>query len=136
MSELELFKGKPGPGRPKGSKSRWTLRREAAAKLALENPGESPLDFLLSIMRDEDIELGVRIDCAKACMPAMHPRLQAIKVQDERKPEIDFTPDQLYGELINILLQSGAINPALLTPVNPPKLIEATAEDVTEDESL
>jgi hypothetical protein len=59
-----------GAGRKPGSVSRFDAE---ARQRALA--GETPLDFLLSIMRDENEEKRVRIDVAKAAAPYCHSRL-------------------------------------------------------------
>jgi hypothetical protein len=63
--------GRPGPGRPKGSRSRMTMaQREACAKT-----GVTPLEFLLSIMRDPAQPLTDRITAAHHCLPYLHAKL-------------------------------------------------------------
>ena len=48
-------------GRKRGSLNKKTILRAQTA----ENSGLSPLEFLLSVVRDETIEIGVRLDAAK-----------------------------------------------------------------------
>src|SRR5262245_2416288 len=70
-------KGQSGnpAGRPKGALDKITqLQRKAA----LES-GQSPLDYLLSIMRDENQSITVRLDAAKAAAPYLHPKLTAVE---------------------------------------------------------
>ncbi len=59
-----------GAGRPKGSKITRTV--ELADRIA--GQGISPLEYVMSIMRDERQPAGLRFECAKAAMPYMHPR--------------------------------------------------------------
>jgi len=40
----------------------------------------SPLDFLLTAMRDDEREFNVRLDAAKAAAPYLHARLSAVEV--------------------------------------------------------
>jgi hypothetical protein len=61
---------RPGAGRKKNGSNRLT---EEAVKKATET-GELPLDFLLRMMRDIQLENDKRIDCAKAAAPYLHPR--------------------------------------------------------------
>lgn len=63
---------RPGAGRPRGSKAKKTKLLLAAAEA-----GELPVDFLLRVMRDESVDAMVRLDCAKAAAPYLHPRLAA-----------------------------------------------------------
>jgi hypothetical protein len=60
-----------GSGRKAGTanaKSREIANRSAEA-------GLTPLEYLLSVMRDESGEEAKRIDAAKAAAPYIHPRL-------------------------------------------------------------
>jgi hypothetical protein len=66
---------RPGSGRKKGSANRKT--REIADR-AIEE-GTSPLEYMLSVMRDEGAESGRRDDMAKAAAPYVHPRLAAVE---------------------------------------------------------
>lgn len=70
---------KPGErrgGRKEGAANKRT--REIADKAAEE--GLTPLEYLLSVFRDEEEERAVRIDAAKAAAPYIHPRLQSTTV--------------------------------------------------------
>jgi hypothetical protein len=65
---------RPGAGRKKGVPNKKT-----AAKLkAVEESGLTPLDFMLNVMRDEDKELGPRLDAAKNAAQYVHPKLQPV----------------------------------------------------------
>ena len=66
--------GTPGPGRPKGVANKVTLKREKAIAAS----GLTPLDYMLSVLRDEDNALDVRLDAAKCAAPYCHPRLATI----------------------------------------------------------
>jgi hypothetical protein len=63
----------PG-GRPKGSKNKRTLLQEEHRA-----NGELPVDFMLRLMRDKTLQTNVRLDCAKAVAPYVHPRLNAVE---------------------------------------------------------
>ena len=64
---------RPGAGRKKHGHNKLT--QEAVAKA---NDGLSPLDFLLSVLRDDTNEKPVRIDAAKAAAPYVHAKLQPV----------------------------------------------------------
>lgn len=66
---------RPGAGRPKSAIT--TRARELAAD-ALN--GLTPLDYLLSIMRNEAGDPESRLEAAKAAAPYVHPRLQAVEM--------------------------------------------------------
>jgi hypothetical protein len=71
-----------GAGRKPGAITRAT--REIAEK-ALE--GLTPLDFMLSIMRDEANETGQRFEAAKAAAPYVHAKLANV----DAKLDVDGT---------------------------------------------
>jgi len=75
-----------GAGRPKGSKDKLlTLVANRPANV-------SPIDFLLSIMRDESQPMKVRLRVAARLLPYFHPKLKATAIQTETKsrPKITF----------------------------------------------
>ena len=65
---------RPGAGRPRGRRSGKTSERLAA----IEAAGITPLDYLLTTMRNEELEKAVRLDAAKAAAPYVHPKLANI----------------------------------------------------------
>jgi len=67
---------RPNSGRPKGGANR--LNQEAREKALAD--GISPLDYLLGVMRNPEMDLEKRIDAAKAAAPYVHARLQATTV--------------------------------------------------------
>jgi hypothetical protein len=69
-----MAKGRKTGGRQAGTPNKVT----AAARAAAEASGVMPLDYLLSIMRDESRDLAVRLEAAKAAAPYVHPRLAAV----------------------------------------------------------
>jgi succinate dehydrogenase/fumarate reductase-like Fe-S protein len=75
---------------------------EAARKKALEK-GISPLDYLLSVMRDAKIDRSARVDAAKAAAPYVHARLSSVDVKNSDgslKPEP--VQDGVLGALARI----------------------------------
>ena len=78
---------KPGErrgGRQKGAANKRT--REIADKAVAE--GLTPLEYLLSVLRDEAVDRAVRLDAAKAAAPYIHPRLATETVKHEGSVEI------------------------------------------------
>jgi hypothetical protein len=65
-----------GKGRPKGVPNKATARREAMIAAG----GETPLDYLLSVMRNDSATVAERTDAAKAAAPYVHPRLSSIEL--------------------------------------------------------
>jgi len=66
---------RPGAGRKPGSAN--TRTREIADKAIAE--GITPLEYMLSVLRDEDADKLVRFEAAKAAAPYVHPKLAAIE---------------------------------------------------------
>jgi hypothetical protein len=66
---------RPGAGRKVGSATKKT--RELADKVIAS--GLTPLEFMLSVMRDEGAERAERLDMAKAAAPYIHPRLSNVE---------------------------------------------------------
>jgi hypothetical protein len=67
----------PGAGRPKGSRNKRTL--ELQQRVA--QSGLTPLDYMLSIVRDEKREDAIRLEAAKSAAPYVHPRLNSIELK-------------------------------------------------------
>ena len=42
--------------------------------------GDTPLDFLLNLMRSDETDLGVRVLSARSAAPYVHPRLSTVTV--------------------------------------------------------
>lgn len=76
---------RPGSGRKPGSATKRT--REIADK-AMQD-GVTPLEYMLSVMRDVSADEAKRLDAAKAAAPYVHPRLTTIEavVDDKRSYE-------------------------------------------------
>ena len=63
-----------GAGRKPGSATRKT--REIADAAA--DTGITPLEYMLSLLRDKDLAGAERFEAAKAAAPYMHPRLSSL----------------------------------------------------------
>ena len=64
-----------GAGRPKGQRNVRTAEQAAA----IEASGLTPLDYLMSVVRDIAAAKDERIDAAKAAAPYVHPKLSSIE---------------------------------------------------------
>lgn len=62
---------RPGAGRKQGAPNKAT----AARQKAVEKSGLTPLDYMLSIMRDTKLKTEDRFEAAKAAAPYVHPKL-------------------------------------------------------------
>lgn len=73
----------PGPGRPKGVPNKVTIKR--AAEIAAS--GLTPLDYMLSILRDEKQSQEDRFAAAEKAAPYCHAKLAAMTLSgDENAP--------------------------------------------------
>ena len=81
-------------GRKKGSLNKVTSEMKAAIAAS----GETPLDYMLRIMRDEAAESTRRDEMAKAAAPYLHPRLSSVEHTgdtEEFRKAADMTDDEL-----------------------------------------
>ena len=86
---------RPGAGRPQGMRNKKTMEQITA----VQESGETPLDFLLRIMRDDSADEAKRIDCAKAAAQYVHPKLSAVdaNIGDPEGNPLPPTVIQLVG---------------------------------------
>lgn len=66
-----------GAGRKAGSK----MTRTVEIALEAAKAGQTPLEYLLSIMRNELEEKPIRLDAAKSAAPYIHPRLSSVEAK-------------------------------------------------------
>ncbi len=67
---------RPGAGRKPNSKNKATVEREKA----ISESGLTPLEYMLSVLRDDAADEAARMEAAKAAAPYVHPRLQATEL--------------------------------------------------------
>lgn len=65
-----------GAGRPKGARNKKT----EALQLALAATGTTPLEYILSVMRDPDIDKKERLTAAIAAAPYVHAKLSSVEM--------------------------------------------------------
>jgi hypothetical protein len=70
---------RPGAGRKPGQATK--IDAEARAKAAAS--GETPLEYMLRVMRDDDADKSRRDDMAKAAASYVHARLSSTEVKSE-----------------------------------------------------
>lgn len=68
---------RPGAGRKPGKRSRKT----AELIKAVEAAGITPLDYMLSILRDETKTENIRLQAARDSAPYIHSKLQSLEVE-------------------------------------------------------
>lgn len=67
------------PGERRGGRQKGVPNKRTMAKVAeVEASGLTPLDYMLSVMRDAENDQDVRFEAAKAAGPYVHARLAAI----------------------------------------------------------
>ena len=72
-------------GRPKGiaktgGRKKGTPNKASSARAnAVAQSGQTPLDYMLGVMRDSAMPPDVRLDAAKSAAPYVHPKLSAIE---------------------------------------------------------
>jgi hypothetical protein len=71
---------RPGAGRPKGTRNKGPTKANLAAQVAKEAAaeGETPLTYMLRVMRDAQSDPKRRDEMARAAAPYMHSRLESV----------------------------------------------------------
>jgi len=76
-----------GAGRKANSVNRLTKESVEQAKAG----GLMPLDYMLSLLRDEGKDLSIRLDAAKSAAPYVHPKLAQIAHTGPNGGPVHFT---------------------------------------------
>jgi hypothetical protein len=76
-----------GAGRPRGRRSRKTEQRLDA----IESSGLTPLDYMLTILRDIAQDQAVRLDAAKSAAPYIHPKLATTTLKGDADAPVALT---------------------------------------------
>jgi hypothetical protein len=95
-------------GRKRGSRNKKTIAHEAALAAIAANPEMSPVEFLLSIVRNPDISPALRVTAAAHAakyihVPASKPSIEDMKVIDA----VETQPEKRSPELIEKLRRLG-----------------------------
>lgn len=77
-------------GRPKGSPNKATTERQAEVTAS----GLTPLDFMLTALRDETKDFGTRFEAAKAAAPYVHPKLSTVQMEATVHADVSDEPDE------------------------------------------
>lgn len=85
----------PGSGRVKGTPNRVTLEREKQ----IAQSGLTPLEYMLSILRDPSESKEVRMMAAKDAAPYVHPRLAQVESKSEVIVKKEVSADPITPEL-------------------------------------
>jgi hypothetical protein len=68
------------PGERRGGRKKGTRNKRTLAQIALAEGIQTPLDYMLEVMRDETADIDRRLEMAIAAAPYMHAKLKAIEV--------------------------------------------------------
>jgi hypothetical protein len=68
---------RPGAGRPAGAPNKKT----ASLLEEIKASGQTPIEFLIEVMRDVTEEKTIRVDAAKSVAPYLHAKLASIDVK-------------------------------------------------------
>lgn len=88
------------PGERRGGRARGTPNKKTEAQIkAVTESGMAPLDYLVSVFRDEEVPRPERIDAAKAAAPYVHSRLSSMEFRGqlglENRDILEMTDDDL-----------------------------------------
>ena len=90
---------RPGAGRKKGTRNSATLAKEAALEEVIARAVAdecTPLDVMLSIMRDPASPAAMKFEAAKAAAPYVHPRLSQVDSRVTKVTDVaELTPEQI-----------------------------------------
>ncbi|MEW8538954.1 MAG: hypothetical protein AB2565_03880 [Candidatus Thiodiazotropha endolucinida] len=87
--------GKRRPGRPKGSKNKFSV---AAARKAAADQGQLPHEYLFSLGLSGDLSPGQRIAALKAAAPYYAPKLSSIEAKLE-PVRVELTDSELSARI-------------------------------------
>lgn len=83
-------------GRPKGARGKVTMLTEKQRQALAERAGITPLEFLISVMRDPKASMDYKVEAAKIAAPYMHRKMPiAIEGGDPTKPIVTLDAAQL-----------------------------------------
>ena len=91
-----------GAGRPPGARSRRTVEHVAA----IEASGMAPLDYMVAVMRDKDVDPQVRLETAKGAAPYCHARLSSTELAITDAATLvtaSKTPEELEADFLGIV---------------------------------
>jgi hypothetical protein len=93
---------RPGAGRPKGSRDRRSLELVKS----VVGSGVTPLEYMISVMRNEQRPEADRFEAAKACAPYVHARLST-SVIDATHERVNADVRELTTEELMAIINGG-----------------------------
>ncbi len=116
------------PGERRGGRRKGTPNKATAAREAeIAASGMTPLDFMLSVLRDENASIKERMWAAVAAAPYCHakPRPVAANAGDVEVQVVHITHEERLAELDALGVETdnrrGVLEPALPTQIPPPQ---------------
>src|SRR5262245_58115072 len=100
---------RPGAGRPPGARNRKSLEMAEA----IEASGMTPLDYMIAVMRDKDVDPQIRLEAARGAAPYVHARLSSAEITHTDSitaTAMRLTPEEIQQK-IRALIEE---NPGLL----------------------
>jgi hypothetical protein len=86
---------RPGAGRPRGARNVKTVEQAEAAVAG----GLTPLEYMLSVMRDEGNDKATRLDAANKAAPYVHAKLASV---DHKSSDGTMTPQPARVEIVAV----------------------------------
>lgn len=87
------------PGERRGGRTKGTPNKKNQEMIqSVEESGLTPLEYLLSVMRDDNQDEATRRDAAKAAAPYIHPKLSASTIDANVNIDHESALDELEGE--------------------------------------
>jgi len=134
---------RPGAGRPPGARNRKTL--EIAE--AIEASGSTPLEYMIAVMRDKNVDPQMRLEAAKGAAPYVHSRLSSAEILHAdlvTAAAMETSNDELERQLMTFIENNPGLRQKLgdtLSPRtrNPLSLVNGTAvalDQVEEQEGV
>lgn len=80
-----MAKGRKTGGRQKGVRN----HRTEAQAAAIEASGLTPLEYMLSVLRDSGQDYEVRLEAAKSAAPYVHPRLANVELSGSKDKPLE-----------------------------------------------
>jgi hypothetical protein len=121
--------GKKTGGRQKGTKNKHKAVAELMGDVVVQSAmsGETPLEYMLRIMRDANQEDARRDNMARAAAPYVHARLAATEVNDKPKVEVDPSKSsaEIRQEMIAWMASRGMIK--VVEELKPKRAVSAPA---------
>ena len=85
-------------------KQKQMMLKERHKTVALQSyeTGLTPLEFLLEVMRDDEMDLLIRMDAAKSAAPYVHPKLASVEMKHTGAvATVNLSDDELLAMLAN-----------------------------------